>query len=35
MVIETHIFHAGHELVIEGRVRLLGGTQLAYSHEIT
>ena len=35
MVIETHRFHAGHELVIEERVRLLGGTQLAYSHEIT
>jgi hypothetical protein len=35
VVIESHRFHAGHELVIEERVRLVDGTQLAYSHEIT
>ena len=35
VVVVTHRFHAGHELVIEERLRMVDGTQLSYSHEIT
>ncbi len=31
----THRFHAGHELVIEERLRMVDGTHLSYSHAIT
>ncbi len=33
---KTHRFHAGHELVIEERLRLAdGGAKLVYVHSIT
>jgi len=35
VVVVTHRFHAGIELVIEERLRLANGAQLAYTHEIT
>jgi hypothetical protein len=36
VVIETHRFHAGHELEIEERLRLAeGGTKLEYVHLVT
>ncbi len=36
IVIETHRFHAGHELVIEERLRLAdGGAKLVYVHSIS
>jgi hypothetical protein len=36
VVIVTHRFHAGHELVIEERLRVAdGGTKLVYVHSIT
>ena len=36
VVIVTHRFHSGHELVIEERMRLVdGGARLAYSHSVT
>jgi hypothetical protein len=36
VVIETHRFHAGHELVIEERLRLADrGTKLVYVHLVT
>ncbi|MBZ5586547.1 MAG: hypothetical protein LAQ30_31055 [Acidobacteriia bacterium] len=36
VVVETHRFHAGHELVIEERMRLTdGGTKLQYLHTVT
>ena len=31
----THRFHAGHELVIEERLRMVDGTQLSYCHKVT
>jgi hypothetical protein len=35
-VIDTHRFHASHELVIEERLRLAdGGTKLVYVHSIS
>jgi hypothetical protein len=36
VVIVTHRFHAGHELVIEERMRLVdGGARLTYTHSVT
>ena len=36
VVIETHRFHAGHELVIEERLHLAsGGRKLVYGHSIS
>jgi hypothetical protein len=35
VIVVTHRFHAGHELVIEERLRMVDGTQVAYSHKIT
>jgi hypothetical protein len=35
VVVVTHRFHAGHELLIEERLRLVDGTRLTYSHKIT
>ncbi len=36
MVVTTHRYHAGHELVIEERMRLVdGGGGLTYSHCVT
>jgi hypothetical protein len=36
VVVETHRFHAGHELEIEERLRLAdSGTKLVYGHTIT
>jgi hypothetical protein len=35
VIVVTHRFHAGHELVIEERLRMVDGAQVAYSHEIT
>jgi hypothetical protein len=35
-VVTTHRYHAGHELVIEERMRLVGdGARLTYSHSVT
>ena len=35
-MVEKHLFHAGHELVIEERLRLAaGGAKLVYVHSIT
>jgi hypothetical protein len=35
VVAVTHCFHAGHELVIEERLRMVDRTRLTYSHKIT
>ena len=36
VVVTTHRYHAGHELVIEERIRLVdGGVRLTYSHSLT
>jgi len=35
VVIETHRFHAGHELLIEERMCLVDATHLAYAHKTT
>ncbi len=36
VVVETHLFHRGHELVVAERIRLTdGGTKLEYVHAVT
>jgi hypothetical protein len=35
VVVVTHRFHTGRELVIEERLRLVGEAQLSYTHQIT
>jgi hypothetical protein len=36
VVVTTHRYHAGHELVIEERIRLVdSGVRLTYSHSVT
>jgi hypothetical protein len=35
VVATTHRFHAGHELVIEERMRLVDGSKLIYTHAVT